>query len=162
MSPDLDLRLPWPFWWRLLRELRRRGGGVRESGAFLLGRRSGRASTAREFIPYDDVDPDALSTGIVRLSGHAMNAVWERCDRAGLEVLADVHTHPGEAGQSSSDRDYPMVATQSHVALIIPHFARRALDLAGVGHYRYRGARRWDMLSPPRPGLLYVNFRGAS
>ncbi len=28
---------------------------------------------------YDDIDPAALATGIVHLSGHAMNTVWQRC-----------------------------------------------------------------------------------
>lgn len=158
--PSPSLRFPLLLWWRLLRELRRRGAGVRESGAFVLGRRSSDVSVARALVFYDDVDPDALNTGIVRLSGHAMNVVWETCARSGLEVLADVHTHPESAGQSLSDKEHPMVATRGHVALIVPNLARRVFDLAGVGHYHYLGSKRWGVMPPPRLGLFHVSFRG--
>ena len=158
-GPD-DLRVPWPVWWRLLRELKHRGGGVRESGAFLLGRRNRTASTVSKLMFYDDLDPGALATGIVRLSGHAMGAVWDACERAGLEVLADVHTHPAGTGQSASDRENPMIATRGHIALIVPDLAQRTFRLRGIGHYRYRGARLWDVLASPRPGLLHITFGG--
>ncbi|MDH2313309.1 hypothetical protein [Methylobacterium brachiatum] len=155
-----DLTVSYPIWWRLFRELRRRGAGVRESGAFLLGERSTTGGRVRMIVFYDDIDPEALTTGIVRLSGHAMNAVWETCAAKNLEVLADVHTHPEGAGQSRSDQEHPMVATRGHVALIAPRLARSAFDLAGVGVYRYRGAKRWDVLPAPRFGWFGISIRG--
>lgn len=158
-NPTLIFSLP--LWWRLIRELRRRGGGVTESGAFVLGERQGATARARSLVFYNDIDPGALRTGIVRLSGQAMNAVWETCTREGLEVLADVHTHPGGSGQSRSDQEHPMVATRGHIALIIPNLARSVFDLAGVGHYHYLGAKRWDVLPAPRLGFLNIQFRGA-
>ena len=154
------LVLPYRIWWRLFRELRRRGGDVRESGAFLLGRRGGRSATVMGLAFYDDIDPGALSTGIVRLSGHAMNGVWETCSEQGLEVLADIHTHPGGAGQSASDRDHPMVSMRGHLALIAPNFACSPFDLAGVGVYRYAGSKRWEDLLPPRLGWRGIKIRG--
>lgn len=157
---DPTLIVPLHLWWRLMRQLRARGAGVRESGAFLLGRRSGDTARTRLIAFYDDIDPGALRTGIVRLSGHAMNAVWDQCAREGVEVLADIHTHPAGSGQSSSDREHPMVAVRGHIALIVPNFARRTFDLAGVGHYRYQGAKRWAVMAPPRLGFLNLQFRG--
>ena len=131
---------------------------MRESGAFLLGRRGASAATVVAFQFYDDVDPQALSTGIVRLSGAAMNRVWERCGALALEVVADVHTHPAGSGQSGSDRAHPMVGQRGHVALILPNFARSALDLAGVGVYRYLGSKQWETCPPPRIGWFQVIF----
>lgn len=160
LQRDPTLAVPLHFWWRLMSQLRRRGTGVRESGAFLLGLKDGGTARVRRLAFYDDIDPGALRTGIVRLSGHAMNAVWDQCAREGVEVLADVHTHPGGSGQSSSDREHPMVAVRGHVAVIVPNFARQTFDLAGVGHYRYQGAKRWAELPPPRLGFLNVQFRG--
>jgi proteasome lid subunit RPN8/RPN11 len=161
-NDPVTLKIPLRVWWKLFRQLRRRGGGVRESGAFILGERHGDNAVARRLAFYDDVDPNALSTGIVRLSGHAMNKVWNSCSRSGLQLLADVHTHPGPSGQSDSDRNFPMVATRGHIALIVPNFARSASDLAGVGHYRYLGAKRWAVEPPPRLGFFSVKFRGAT
>lgn len=158
-SSEPTLVFPLLLWWRLIRELRRRGGSRTESGAFILGRWDESAMHARSLVFYDDIDPGALKTGIVRLSGRAMNEVWETCSRTGLQVLADVHTHPAGSGQSSSDRDYPMVATRGHIALIVPNFARSAIDLGGVGQYRYEGSKRWRVSPPPRLGFFSIRFR---
>lgn len=157
-SRDDPLQLTWLRWWQLVRELRRRGDGVRESGAFLLGRRSSGRSAVLDFVFYDEIDPGALSRGHVHLSGEALNKVWDRCAVTGLEVLADVHTHPGGAGQSDSDQAYPMIALRDHTALIIPNFARSALNLRGVGVYRHLGARNWISLRPPRPSWRGISF----
>jgi hypothetical protein len=127
--------------------------------AFVLGKRHRGKAVARSLVFYDDVDPNALKSGIVRLSGHAMSAVWETCSRSGLEVLADVHTHPGASGQSDSDRNHPMVATRGHIALIIPALARCASDLVGVGQYRYLGGKRWAVAPAPHLGFFTINFR---
>jgi hypothetical protein len=132
-SDGKRLRISWFRWWRLVRQLRRRGGGRRESGAFLLGRRDERGGTISAFVFYDDIDPGALSRGYVHLAGAALNKVWERCTATGLEVLADVHTHPGRADQSPSDQEHPMIAIRGHTALIIPNFARTALNLRAIG-----------------------------
>ena len=155
------LVFPLLLWWRLIRELRRRGRGQTESGAFILGCRDEQTARICSLIFYDDIDPDALKTGIVRLSGHAMNSVWETCARSGLQVLADVHTHPAKSGQSRSDRNFPMVAMRGHIALIVPNFARSALDLGGVGQYRYEGAKRWKVSPSPSLGFFSIRFRGS-
>jgi len=146
------LRCPHVIWWNLFRELRRRGSGVHESGAFLIGRREGKFPVVKTVLYYDDVDTHALETGIVRLSGHAMNSVWQFCADHRLEVLADIHTHPGGAGQSRSDQQHPMVAVKGHLALIAPRFARDTYAVRDVGAYRYRGDKLWDNLTAPRVG----------
>lgn len=74
------------------------------SGAFLLGhRRNGRVRIV-DFVLYDDLDPNCLDTGIVRFDGRYFGELWALCKDRGFTVVADVHTHPGESGQSDSDR----------------------------------------------------------
>lgn len=160
-AAETTLRFSLLMWWSLMRGLRQRGGGVRESGAFLLGRRAGTVGRIEAILYYDDVDPNALTTGIVRLSGRAMNQVWERCANEGLELLADVHTHPGGAEQSQSDRDHPMSVLAGHIAIIVPNFAATAFNLQAVGHYRYLGSRRWLTAAPPRFRLFHVSFEAS-
>jgi proteasome lid subunit RPN8/RPN11 len=152
------LRISWLRWWWLVRELRRRGGGLRESGAFLLGHHRRGLGIVTAFVFYDDIDPNALSRGHVHLAGEALNKVWDRCAATELEVLADVHTHPGGSGQSESDQAYPMIAIKGHTALIVPDFARSMLNLRGVGVYRHLGARKWISLTSPRPGWWGIMF----
>lgn len=153
-----SFRLSWLGWWRLVGQLRRRGRGIRESGAFLLGHRHSGPGVVTDFVFYDEIDPDALSRGHVHLSGQALGKVWDRCGVRGLEVLADVHTHPGSAGQSDSDRAYPMIAIKGHTALIIPAFARSATNLRGVGVYRHLGAGNWISLPSPKAGWRGITF----
>src|SRR5436190_24379198 len=81
------------LWARILSELRDRGGGRRESGGFLIGWREGTRRVIETFIAYDAVDPDALR-GHILFDGSRMDAVWAECRRLGLQVVADVHTHP--------------------------------------------------------------------
>jgi len=121
-SPDNRLRISWYKWWRLMRQLRLRGAGIRESGAFLLGSRTVTGGWVTDFVFYDDIDPYALAQGHVHLAGAALNRVWDRCSATGLEVIADVHTHPGSSGQSLSDQNHPMIAIRGHTALIVPCF----------------------------------------
>jgi proteasome lid subunit RPN8/RPN11 len=139
------------LWARILSELRDRGGGRRESGGFLLGRRDGARRVIEDFIPYDAVDPDALRGHIV-FDGSRMDAVWAECRRRGLQVVADVHTHPNGAAQSDIDRANPMIPERGHLALIIPNFARRLYLPGEIGIFEFGG----------RDGWLDHSARGAS
>ena len=78
--------------------------------------------------------------------------LWDICKRRGLTVVADVHVHPGGAGQSDSDRDHPMISRAGHIALILPDFAARrcrersastATSAASAGHRAGGGTPRF-------------------
>ncbi len=58
-----SLNISYWLWMALVRELRKRGYGERESGAFLLAKHGSPHVT--KFICYDDLDPTALDTGII-------------------------------------------------------------------------------------------------
>lgn len=148
-QPEHELSCSWQQWRELLAGLRARGRGVRESGAFLLGM-PGTAARVSTFVLYDDLDPNCLDTGIVRFDGRYLGGLWDRCRREGLEVIADVHTHPLGVGQSLVDQANPMIARAGHVALIVPDFARSYVGVAEVGIYRYLGGKRWDAISRNR------------
>ena len=130
-------------WIRLIRRLRQRGGGNRESGAFLLGRPN--SIRVVKFICYDDLDPNALDTGIITFHGAGFVPLWDYCREHKLCVIADVHTHGGEwTGQSGSDRTHPMIGVKGHVALIVPHYAQRnTFNAKGVGTFQYLGNHEW-------------------
>jgi len=144
LSPDHEISCSWLLWRRLLASLRAHGRGERESGAFLLGDRDARRSRISMFIPYDDLDPHCLDTGIVHFDGRYFGRLWDLCKTTGLTVVADVHTHPGAAWQSGSDRAHPMIACAGHFALIVPRFATPPVRLRDIGLYRYLGAKRWE------------------
>jgi proteasome lid subunit RPN8/RPN11 len=142
-APRPSLSIAGPLWDDLLKKLRERGGGVRESGAFLLGEGDGARRTARSIVLYDDLDPNCLDEGYVRFDGRYYGRLWEICAQESLSVVADVHTHPYGPGQSHSDKMHPMVSIPGHIALIVPDFAQGEIAAADVGVYVYRGRYRW-------------------
>jgi len=153
-APPPELSIPAPIWSDLLNGLRSRGSNIRESGAFLLGS-PGQPRRVSSIVFYDEIDPHAFDTGIIVIDGACMADLWAICRRSGLAVVADVHTHPGGAGQSVSDRRHPMIAEPGHVAMIIPDFAAHPVQLKAVGLYRYRGNFDWDRITSRllRPSL---------
>ena len=137
-----ELAIPMNLWRQLLCGLVERGGGYRESGAFLLGP-SGEPRRVSAIVFYDEIDPAAFETGIIEIDGGHMAELWRICRELQLAVVADVHTHPGSAMQSDSDRRHPIIAEPGHIALILPNFAAEPLRLRDVGFYRYLGGFRW-------------------
>lgn len=139
------IRLPIWLWARLIFDLRRRGGGKGESGAFLLGRSNSNAKRVRAYLCYDDLDADAYQGGAIAFHAAGYAALWQYCKDKQLEVLADVHTHPGAwVGQSPIDQRHPMVPVVGHTAIIVPNFANTgwwSLDVVGV--YEYLGSFKW-------------------
>jgi proteasome lid subunit RPN8/RPN11 len=129
-------------WAAMLAELGRRGGGTRESGAFLLADRSGDRRTVTRVVYLDDLDPGCL-TGGISFNGLAYSKLWDICDAEQHSVIGDAHTHPGPVvHQSRIDADNPMIASDGHVALIIPHLATRPVRAREVGVHRYDGRGR--------------------
>jgi len=161
VAPEHRLSFPAPLWRALLDELRRRGQGRAESGAFLLGHTSGKRRHVEAVAYYDDLDPDSLKTGIVVFDGRGYGPLWALCRETGRSVVADIHTHGGVARQSSLDRDNPMIATAGHVAIIVPSFAQGRVQVTDLGVYEYEGAHRWRDLSGPRASrYFYFGFWG--
>lgn len=142
-APQPNLSVDAALWSELLDRLRERGGGVRESGAFLLGVGEGAGRAVRRIVLYDDLDPNCLNEGYVHFDGCYYGRLWEICAQKSLSVVADVHTHPYGPGQSHADKTHPMVSIPGHIALIVPNFAQGEITAADVGVYVYRGRYRW-------------------
>ena len=149
------------LWNQSLGELYRRGKGQGESGAFLLGHINGDKRQITRFVFYDDVETNCLDSGIVIFTGAGYGLLWKICRESGLQVVADVHTHPGLALQSGSDRDNPMIATPGHLALIIPNLAERPPEISELGIYEYLGAHHWiDHSGRKAANVFYIGYWG--
>ena len=142
--PQPELSCSWWRWRQLRRALIERGQGCnRESGAFLLGKRHNGCARITFFVLYDDLDPHALDSGIVRFDGRYFAPLWELCRERDLVVVADVHVHPGRSDQSFSDQQHPMISQAGHLSLILPNFALGQQPRKEIGIYRYLGQKRW-------------------
>jgi proteasome lid subunit RPN8/RPN11 len=149
------VRVPLLLWAQVIYQLRRRGKGEGESGAFLLGQQDSVFGRVTTHVCYDDLDPEAHRSGAITFHAVGYAALWEYCRKKKLQVLADVHTHPGQSvHQSSIDQRHPMIPMQGHTAIIVPNFANtRWWSLGAVGVYEYLGGFKWrthDASQKPR------------
>ena len=144
-SSTPTITMPLLLWAALVLDLRKRGLGRRESGAFLLGQQSDGRAKVRKYICYDDIDANAYQHGAIAFHAAGYAALWQRCKALKLDVLADVHTHPSpDVRQSPIDQRHPMVPVVGHTAMILPNFAHTSLwSLIGVGIYEYLGNFKW-------------------
>lgn len=149
MDKNKRVEIPRLQWMGLVGDLNARGRGKRESGAFLLGKRDAKSRSVVKYICYDDLDPKALTHGIVEFHQGGFSKLWDICKEHGLQVLADVHTHPGrDVRQSSIDKENPMVPVRGHVGLILPRFGKTSIwSLDAVGIHRFLGGRQWESFS---------------
>lgn len=144
-----QIEIPRLLWMRLVSDLRTRGRGSRESGAFLLGKNDESSASVVTYICYDDLDRKAL-TGIVEFHRAGFSKLWDVCREKGMKVVADVHTHPGEdVRQSSVDKANPMLPVRGHIGLILPRFGDASKwNLSKVGIYRFEGMGKWESFKP--------------
>jgi proteasome lid subunit RPN8/RPN11 len=150
------LEIPLSHWRQMFFELRKRGMGLRESGAFLLSRPN--SKRVERFICFDDLDDSALDSGIIMFHANGFVRLWNICMDEGIRVVADVHTHPDDwTGQSWADKSHPMVAQAGHISLIIPDFAQgHGNSLKGVGVHEYLGSHKWKTYSSNETDLAVI------
>jgi proteasome lid subunit RPN8/RPN11 len=161
VAPEHFLSCSKHLWNAGLSEMKRRGAGRRESGAFLLGEENHEIRQIHRFVYYDDLDPHCLDQGYVRFNGSAYGPLWQICHSSGLKVIGDIHTHPGAAIQSNSDRQNPMVAIKGHIALIVPCYANKIVHPGELGIYEYEGSHRWRNHSGKGAArLFYIGIWG--
>ena len=97
------IHLPLWLWAKIIFDLRRKGKARGESGAFLLGRDGNSPARVTAYLPYDDINSCAYQGGAIQFHAAGYAALWAYCKKKQLQVLADVHTHPGrDVGQSPS------------------------------------------------------------
>jgi proteasome lid subunit RPN8/RPN11 len=130
-----------------MNELNIRTHGRHESGCFILGTVTGQKRIAHRCLYYDELDSKAYASGVCVLHGNAFSRLWEICRAEKLTVVADIHTHPGAAFQSDSDRTNPMIARVGHIAIIIPNYAFGWIWRHQIGMFQYEGDHTWTNMS---------------
>lgn len=157
VAPDHRIRCSKQFWARIASELYRRSEGRHESGCFLLGTKDGDRRFALEVVYYDELDPQAYSSGVCILRGNSFAKLWSICRKKDLDVVADIHTHLGGAQQSEADRTNPMIAERGYIAMIAPDLGRGAQP-SNMTVYEYQGGHRWIDHSARAPRFFYVGW----
>lgn len=141
-----DVSISFFLWLRLIKGLRNRSKGIRESGAFLL--RYKNSNKICKVAYYDQFDKSVSDSGIIQFKGGQKLYVY--LAENNLDVFADIHTHPtNDAEQSTSDKKHPMIRIKGHIAIIAPSFASGLFLMPKDCSYNeYIGGFCWRKISP--------------
>jgi hypothetical protein len=60
-----------------------------------------------------------------------------------MQLIAQLHAHPGEAYHSGTDDAYPIMAQVGGLSLVLPDFAIRPFDVRDLAAYRLYPGRGW-------------------
>lgn len=83
--------------------------------------------------------PDAETTiGSFKVSSLAMARVVRTATDAGLQVVGQIHTHPGAAYHSDGDIEGARIAYDGYVSIVAPDYGRELPSFAGAAVYFYR------------------------
>lgn len=112
-------------------EIRRRHEGV----AYLLGQTDGTVTLAIAAIR-----PKAITgPGSFCVSAPAMAKVVRAATGTGLQVVGQVHSHPGDAFHSDGDVEGARIVYRGFVSAVLPDYGRRLPTLDGAAVYMFRG-----------------------
>ena len=105
-----------------------------EGIAYLIGQTNG-ATT----VVVGAMRPEARTTvGSFSVTSIAMAAVVRAATDAGLQVIGQIHTHPGDAYHSGGDEDGARIVYDGYVSIVVPEYGRRLPSLDGAAIYFYR------------------------
>jgi len=105
-----------------------------EGIAYLLGQTDGTNTLA-----VAAVRPDAkTSRGSFAMGSPAMARVVRTAIDRGLQLVGQVHTHPGQAYHSDGDEDGARIAYTGYVSIVLPDYGRRLPGLDGAATYMFR------------------------
>lgn len=62
-------------------------------------------------------------------------------------LIAQIHSHPGEAYHSDTDDQFPIVTAIGSISVVVPNFARNSNNLNNCALYRLDNFGRWNELS---------------
>lgn len=113
-----------------------------EGVAFLLGHTDGTRS-----LGLQAVRPRAVTTpGSFHVPAVEMARVIQAAGRLDLQVIAQVHTHPGDAYHSDGDEDGANIGFDGFVSVVIPDYGGRLPSLEGSAIYHFNRTGGWTLL----------------
>ena len=114
-----------------------------EGVAYLLGRTDGTVTLAVAVFA-----PEAQTTaGSFHVQTRAMASCTRAAARFELQVVAQVHTHPGRAYHSDGDVEGAKIRYPGYASLVLPEYGRHLPSLAGAAAYLWQKPYGWVELS---------------
>lgn len=116
--------------------------GGREGIAYLLGQSDGTTTMALAAIR-----PEAQVTrGSFMVGAPAMAKVVRAAVDRGLQVVGQVHTHPGDAYHSDGDNAGARIAFTGYVSIVLPDYGRDLPALTRAAAYFFQAGKGFTAL----------------
>jgi proteasome lid subunit RPN8/RPN11 len=126
-----------------------------EGVVYLLGRTDGTTVLAVSVFA-----PTARTTaGSFFVDTRSMALCAELAGRYELQIVAQVHTHPGTAFHSDGDVEGAKIRYPGFASVVLPDYGARLPSFEGAAVYLWRGDKRWqdltanDIITIPGGGL---------
>ena len=131
--------------WKLTWEgLSKRSDGRIESLCIWAGQRSPDVSVVTEVIFLDGIEGVEGFALFHRITREATAQIFAILKDKGLQIVADVHTHPGDwVGLSDTDREHPLEYRVGFISIVLPYFGRTDPMQEDIGMHRYEGNHQW-------------------
>jgi proteasome lid subunit RPN8/RPN11 len=115
-----------------------------EGIVFLLGRTDGLVTLAVGVFR-----PNAQTTrGSFHVPTAAMAQCIEAAARLELQVVGQIHTHPGQAYHSDGDVEGTRIQYAGFASLVVPNYGRDLPSLKGIAAYLWQENGTWHQLEP--------------
>jgi len=116
--------------------MRRRHEGI----VYLIGQTNGRVSLAASVFA-----PRASTTrGSFHVSAVDMGPIIEAASDAGLQVVGQLHTHPGAAYHSEGDEEGAHIRFDGYVSIVLPNYGVLLPTFRDAAIFMFdRGSRRF-------------------
>jgi len=128
--------------------LRMCGAHGLEGVAFWAGELQGRQFVVTQaFIPRQHALTDTRSRVGVAIDGDELFRLNVWLHKVGLQLIAQIHSHPGSAYHSSTDDDMSVVTRVGALSIVVPDFAAGAFELSAISVHRLSKVGNWKKLS---------------
>lgn len=113
-----------------------------EGIVYLLGRTDGVTALATTVFR-----PEAITTpGSFRVEPQAMAACVQAAAQYEMQVVGQLHTHPGDAYHSEGDVEGARIRYLGYASVVLPDYGRRLPSLAGAAAYLWASSG-WKQLA---------------
>ena len=114
-----------------------------EGVAYLLGRTDGTTVLAVSVFA-----PNARTTaGSFHVDARSMAACASLAGQYELQIVAQVHTHPGSAYHSDGDVEGAKILYPGFASIVLPVYGAHLPSFEGAAAYMWRADKRWHELS---------------
>lgn len=108
-----------------------------EGIAYLFGQTDGKTT-----LIVGAIRPDARTTeGSFDVSAVAMANIVRKIGDAGLQLVGQIYSHPGEAYHSEGDEIGARISYDGFVSIVVPEYGRHLPDLKGSAPYFFADGR---------------------